>query len=195
VVMTGAKAAGLVGTGTPGAVRAEWIDNSPRGDGRIRITGGQIAALLSGQPLASAAPAEPERRAGVHRYFGPGDCVSNARLAFGEKATVEVDSFFQNCTLNLGDDTELVVGKEGVLADCTIIGGGRITLHGQFFEGNSPGIVGPSDVVVTETGALVASVQQGRQGTRFSFLRGSRLRIKISGAQGDKPISVGEGQR
>jgi hypothetical protein len=183
VTFNGAKVAGLVGTGGPlGAVKAEWLDVSPKGDARARVTGAQIAALLSG---LAAAEAEPDRRSPLHRYFGRGDSLSNAKLSFGAKATVEVDSFFQNCTLNLGEDTELVVGKDGVLADCTIIGGGRITVHGQFFEGAAPGIIGPSDVVVSETGALVASVRQSPRGTRFSFTRGSRLRVKIATAQSE----------
>ena len=53
-----------------------------------------------------------------------------------------------------------MVGETGVLADCKIAGGGDVTVHGQFFERESPGIVGPRELVVSAKGALVASVQQ-----------------------------------
>ena len=66
-----------------------------------------------------------------------------------------------------------------MLADCNIAGGGSITVHGQFFERESPGIVGPRELVVSSKGALVASVQQSAELTRFAFERGSRLRVKI----------------
>jgi len=52
-------------------------------------------------------------------------------------------------------------------------------VHGHFFEKESPGIVGPREVVVSSKGALVASVQQCTELTRFAFERGSRLRVKI----------------
>jgi hypothetical protein len=98
---------------------------------------------------------------------------------------VEIDSLFQDCTLNIGEGTELVVGREGVLADCTIIGAGRITVHGHFFEGGNPGIVGPTDLVVSESGVVVSQVRQSTPGTRFAFKRGSRLRVKIVKQGGD----------
>jgi len=94
-------------------------------------------------------------------------------------ARVEIDSLFQNCAINLGDGTELVVGESGVLADCQIFGGGSVTVHGHFFERESPGIVGPRELVVSGKGALVASVQQSPELTKFAFERGSRLRVKI----------------
>ena len=136
-----------------------------------------MAALISGiQPAPVAAvPAGGSDR----RYFGRGDVVRGATLSFGAKAVVEIDSLIQDCTLNLGEGTELVVGREGVLADCSIIGAGRITVHGHFFEGGSPGIVGPTDLVVSASGVVASSVRQSAPGTRFSFQRGSRLRVKI----------------
>ena len=54
-----------------------------------------------------------------------------------------------------------------------------MTVHGHFFERESPGIVGPREVMVSSKGALVASVQQAAALTRFGFERGSRLRVKI----------------
>ena len=54
-----------------------------------------------------------------------------------------------------------------------------ITVHGQFFEHESPGIVGPRELLVSKGGALVASVKQNEALTRFAFERGSRLRVKI----------------
>ena len=56
---------------------------------------------------------------------------------------------------------------------------GSVTVHGHFFERESPGIVGAREVTVSSNGALVASVQQAAALTRFAFERGSRLRVKI----------------
>ena len=52
-------------------------------------------------------------------------------------------------------------------------------MHGHFFERESPGIVGARQVMVSANGALVASVKQHAELTRFAFERGSRLRVKI----------------
>jgi len=173
--LTGAKVAGLVGTGTPlGEVLVSWLDTSEAGDGSGRITNGEIPGLLSGLRAPPVAATEQSRR-----YFGHGDVLKNATLDFDAGARVEIDSLFENCAINLGDGTELVVGAGGVLADCNISGAGSITVHGQFFERQSPGIVGPRELVVSNGGAIVASVRQHAALTRFAFERGSRLRVKI----------------
>jgi hypothetical protein len=77
-----------------------------------------------------------------------------------------------------------VLGKDGVLADCTIAGAGKITIHGKFFERESPGIVGPQELTVSRDGALVASVEQHQASTRFAFEKGCRLRVKVIRAAG-----------
>src|SRR5262249_17108351 len=121
------------------------------------------------------------------RYFGRGDVLRNATLTFDSDARVEIDSLFENCTIQLGEGTELVVGAAGVLADCNIAGGGSITINGQFFERQSPGSVGPRELSVSREGALVASVEQNPETTRFRFERGSRLRVKIGKGKNGKP--------
>jgi len=173
--LTGAKVAGLIGTGHPlGELLVAWLDTSEAGDGSGRITNGEIPGLLSGLrgPAEATAPA-------ARRYFGQGDVLKNATLDFEAGARVQIDSLFEKCIINLGTGTELVVGEAGVLADCTISGAGSITINGQFFERQSPGIVGPRELVVTKTGAVVASVVQNEALTRFAFERESRLRLKI----------------
>ena len=138
-------------------------------------------------PWASSADDVPARR-----YFGRGDVLRNASLAFDAGAHVEIDSLFENCTITLGEGTHLVVGDRGVLADCNIAGAGSITVNGQFFEAKSPGIVGPRELVVSQGGALVASVQQVPTVTRFRFERGSRLRVKIvNGSKNDGSAQKG----
>jgi hypothetical protein len=124
----------------------------------------------------------------ARRYFGHGDVLRNASLEFEPGARVEVDSLFENCSINLGDGTELVVGSQGVLADCKIAGAGSITVHGHFFERESPGIVGPRELVVSREGAVVASVEQSAALTRFAFERGSRLRVKIVKGKGNDSV-------
>ena len=152
------------------------MDTSTGGDGGKRVSNGEIGALLGG----SAAAAEKRGRPPAgHRYFGKGDVLRNASLAFERGANIEIDSFFQNCSITLGEGTQLVLGKDGVLADCTISGGGKIVIHGQFFERESPGIIGPSELSVSSDGALVAAVAQNEALTRFAFEKGCKLRVKI----------------
>lgn len=190
--LTGAKAAGLVGTGGPlGSVEAIWLDLSPAGDGSQRIENGVIPSVLTVGAVARAAPAKEEGR---RRYFGHGDVLRNATLQFDAGAHIEIDSLFQNCTINIGDATELVIGPSGVLADCEIIGAGQITVHGKFFEKQSPGIVGPRQLHVSARGALVSAVSQNAEQTRFAFDTGCQLRMRIV-PPGAKPTDKNEGKR
>ena len=112
--------------------------------------------------------------------------LRNANLEFGEKAYVEIESRFEQCSIALGEGAELVVGQNGVLVDCQITGGGNITIHGQFFEGASPGIVGPKQLVVSQHGAVVGVVQQPPDSTHFAFEPGCKLRMRILHANGGK---------
>ena len=165
----------MIGTGAPLVdVMVAWLDTSTAGDGTGRITNGEIPLLLTG-----LRPTEERTAPASRRYFGRGDALRNATLDFEPGARVEIDSLFENCIINLGEGTELVVGEAGVLADCKIAGDGSVTVHGHFFERESPGIVGAREVMVSANGALVASVKQHSELTRFAFERGSRLRVKI----------------
>jgi hypothetical protein len=76
------------------------------------------------------------------------------------------------------------VGRSGILSHCEIAGGGDITVHGQFFERTSPGILGARVLRVTSRGSMVASVEQTEAPTQFAFERGCRLRVKILKASG-----------
>jgi hypothetical protein len=113
------------------------------------------------------------------RYFGRGDVLRNATLAFDAGAQVEIDGLFQNCTINVGHETELVIGPSGVLADCEIVGAGCITVHGKFFERAAPGIVGPRKLMVSARGAVVSAIAQSGEPTGFVFESGCQLRVKI----------------
>ena len=66
-----------------------------------------------------------------------------------------------------------------MLAECIIRGAGRIVVHGKFYEAASPGIIGPTELVVSSGGVVVAAVQQDASLARFAFERGSRLRMKV----------------
>jgi hypothetical protein len=176
--LTGAKAAGLVGTGSaPSAVDVTWLDLSPAGDGSGRVENGVIPTVLTLGATATAKPAADPRR----RYFGRGDVLRNAVLQFDPGAHVEIDSLFQNCTINIGEQTELVIGSSGVLADCEINGAGSVTVHGKFFERQAPGIIGPRVVAVSSKGSLVCAVAKNAESTRFAFENGCQLRVKIVG--------------
>jgi uncharacterized protein YjbI with pentapeptide repeats len=182
--LTGAKAAGLVGTGSapPPAVEVTWLDLSPAGDGSNRVENGVIPSVLALGAIAMLKPPSDGRR----RYFGRGDVLRNAVLHFDPGAHVEIDSLFQNCTINIGEQTELIIGASGVLADCEIVGAGSVTVHGKFFERQAPGIVGPRQVSVSAKGALVSAVAKHTESTRFAFENGCQLRVKILGPKSEK---------
>jgi len=172
--LTGAKVAGLVGTGMPlGTIDVSWLDLSPAGDGTQRVENGVIPSVLT---VGAVSLANDDAR---RRYFGRGDVLRNATLQFDGGARVEIDSLFQNCTINIGVDTELVIGPSGVLADCEIVGAGCITVHGKFFEKASPGIVGARKLMVSSRGAVVSTVAQSGEPTGFAFQSGCQLRVKI----------------
>jgi len=171
--LTGAKIGGMVGTGMPvEEVEAAWLDTSLAGDGSQRVSNGEIPDLLF---HGSAQRGASTRK----RYFGAGDVIRNATLEFAEDAKVEIESRFEHCSIRIGRNTELVVGEAGVLDSCQIAGAGSIAIHGRFFESDSPGIVGPRELIVSARGAVVAAVQQGSEPTLFAFERGCRLRLKI----------------
>jgi hypothetical protein len=157
-------------------LRADWVDGSPDGNGRNRVTGADvIVATLMGKVTQPTA---------TKRYFGKGDVLRNASLQFDEGASVEIESLFEQCSIALGQGTELVIGTEGTLSGCQITGAGNITIHGKFFERASPGIAGASQLIVTSGGALVGAVEQPESATRFAFEPGCKLRMKITSKNG-----------
>ncbi len=179
-MLTGARIAGIVTKDAAlGTIAMDWADVSPDDDGSKRVQGEAALAALAGKTAE-----ETGGRGKNVRYFGAGDVLRFAALEFDAGAAVEIESRFEQCSIAIGEGTELIVGSEGVLAGCSIKGGGHITIHGQFFEGDKgPGIVGPRQVVVTQGGVLVGSVAQGDEPTTFGFEPGSRLRMKITRGQ------------
>ena len=137
--------------------------------------------MKSSNGLPGAATARPTNGSagGNARYFGRGDVLKGATLRLEAGARVEVESLFEQCTIELGEGTELVVGSGGVLSDCTVVGHGSILIAGKFYERKSPGIVGCTQLVVSTGGCLVAEVEQAVEATRFAFEPGSNLRVKI----------------
>jgi hypothetical protein len=183
IKLTGARVYGVVGTGQPvQGVQADWVDNSVEGNGATRVTGAEIEALLSGKAAAPAVKA---------RYFGRGDVLRNAHLEFDAGAAVEIESLFEHCTIALGQATELVIGKSGVLSGCQIRGAGRITIHGKFLERESPSIVGATHLVVSAGGSMVGAVEQPPEATRFAFEPGCALRVKIQQTKKDVTPKAG----
>ncbi|HKQ71477.1 MAG TPA: pentapeptide repeat-containing protein, partial [Polyangiaceae bacterium] len=185
--LTGARVAGVISAGaTLAGLQADWLDASAEGDGSRRVPRDKVIAVLGRE-----GPLEPTEGAANRRYFGRGDVLRNATLEFDSGAFVEIESLFEQCSISLGQGTELVVGRGGVLSDCQIKGGGNITINGHFFERQSPGIIGAEQVVVSEGGALVGAVEQAAHSTRFAFEPGCKLRMKILQAK----KTNGEGRR
>lgn len=142
------------------------------------FTGANLNGVKTSNGLPGAA--KPTNGAAANaRYFGRGDVLKGATLRLEAGARVEVESLFEQCTIELGEGTELVVGSGGVLSDCTVVGHGSIMIAGKFYERKSPGIVGPTQLVVSTGGCLVAEVEQAAEATRFAFEPGSNLRVKI----------------
>jgi uncharacterized protein YjbI with pentapeptide repeats len=152
------------------SVILDFVDASPHGDGSVRLEGPRALAFLSGR--------EDEKEPSS-RYFGKGDVLRDAILEFGKNSIIHIDSRFENCSIALGDGAELTIGEPGVLKNCEIVGRGKITVHGRFFERKSPGIVGAERVVVSSKGSLVGGIEQAAEATVFAFEPGSRLRVKI----------------
>ena len=169
--LTGAKLFGAACSAAKwGPTVADWIDTSQNGDGTKTARDKAVADFLSGKlPQQSAAT----------RYFGKGDVLRDASLEFGEGSSVEIDSRFENCSITLAQGTDLIVGEAGVLSSCRIVGGGDVTIHGQFFERESPGIRGPRTLRVSASGALVGAIEQAPESTQFAFQPGCKLRVKI----------------
>lgn len=153
-------------------VRAERIDVSDAGDGSALREGDHAIAFLRGEEPSSAALA-------TTRYFGKGDVLRDATLEFGKNSVIRIDSRFQNCSIRLSEGAELTIGEEGVLKDCSIVGAGKIIVHGRFFERTSPGIAGARSVVVSSRGGIVSGIEQAPGATVFAFEPGCRLRVKI----------------
>jgi hypothetical protein len=147
---------------------ADWIDLSVNADGTQRV-----ALLDFGKRVLPTVGGGGERR-----YFGAGDVLRNAELEFDDGAYVEIQSRFERCNIRLGKGAELIVGAQGRLEDCTIVGG-RLKVHGKFLEKRSPGLIGTSQLIVSEQGAVAATLQQPTEFTQFAFERGCRLRVHI----------------
>jgi uncharacterized protein YjbI with pentapeptide repeats len=171
--LTGAKVAGLVGTGMPiRDLRVLWVDTSRSGDRSERLSNGRIPAILTG--------IEPKVEVPRHdRYLGRHDVVRDASFRFAAGARVVVDGILERCSVELGEGAELVIGRTGVLADCSVEGPGHLVVHGSFFERSSPGLRGLERITVSEGGALGSSVAQAASPTSFAFERGCRLRMQI----------------
>jgi hypothetical protein len=149
-------------------VEAEWLDMTAEGDGSKRT------ALADFGKLGQAPAADGK----VRRFFGAGDVLRNAELEFDDGAHVEIQSRFERCNIRLGKDAELIVGAQGRLEDCTIVGG-RLRVLGKFLEKRSPGLIDTSQLFVSEHGAVAATLKQPAGSTQFAFERGCRLRVHI----------------
>jgi uncharacterized protein YjbI with pentapeptide repeats len=163
----GASFANAKTTGTA----VDWLDASAAGDGSLRVEGDRALAFLRGEGI----------RADLNttRYFGKGDVLRDAMLEFGDNSMIHIDSRFESCSIALGEGAELTIGESGVLKNCSIVGKGKVIVHGRFFERQSPGIVGVRSLFVSARGGIVGGVEQVSDGTHFAFEPGCRLRMKI----------------
>ncbi len=183
VVLTGAKVHGIELAKLPSSVVVEWADGSPNGDGSTLLDARQVRRLVADEPVAGPLPTQ--------RFLGEGDVLRHAELDFAESAAVHIESELVGCTIRLSPDAELVLGEHGIMRDCTVVGG-RLTIHGRFFEGGRTGLRDPRSVVVSRTGVLATRILQVPQSTQFAFERGCRLRLDISGAD---PLEHNPGKR
>jgi hypothetical protein len=183
--LTGARVHGVIGTGQPiGEMRADWVDCSANASGAERVAGvTAVTSLLSGRA--------PQKAPTGQRFFGQGDVLRNASLEFGSGASVLIESLFEQCTVVVGEGTELVIGKAGTLSRCQIAGPAKLTIHGKFVERESPGIAGVKELIVTSSGSLVGGVEQPPEHTRFAFEPGCMLRTRIRHANGQQASKGG----
>ncbi len=182
--LNGAKLAGMVASPSQFAsALVDWIDVAADGAEQQRVRGADIAIYLqnaaTGRMLGTAVSSATATD-GNRRYFGQGDSLGNAQLEFGEGSMVECESHFQKCDITLKAGARFIVGEHGVLDGCSIRGAGDILVRGRVMTNESgPTLVGLRKVVVSETGSLVATIQQPPEQTRFGLERGCYLRLKI----------------
>lgn len=160
-------------------VVADWVDFSAEANGLMKVRGFELVDYFRSlkEGFLGILPSNPDQ---ARRYYGPGDVMRNATLAFVEDSQIEIESYLENCTITLGRGTRLAIGPEGVLSGCQVIGEGEIVIHGKFYEnGTSPGIVGPSGLFVGKTGTIMGMVQQSSALTHFAFEPGCALSLKI----------------
>jgi hypothetical protein len=171
-VMHGAKVGGATFAAAQATgVLADWIDASVAGDGSMRLEKERAHGFLAGMPVRD--------ETSNTRYFGRGDVLRDATLEFGAGSVIHIDSRFDNCTITLREGAELTIGEAGVLKNCSIVGQGKLVVHGRFFERQSPGIAGVNSLYVSSRGGIVGGVEQAASGTSFAFEPGCRLRMKI----------------
>jgi uncharacterized protein YjbI with pentapeptide repeats len=184
MLLTGSKLYGLEATPEQlSEVLADWVDFSADGNGLTKVNGAGLADSyrrlrdgLSGMPATVAW--------GARRYFGQGDILRNATLEFDKEAEIEIESYFENCSILLGPGARLTIGPAGVLAGCQIVGEGEIVILGKFYEkDHRPGIIGPLRLFVAETGTAVTMVQQPMTLTQFGFEHGCALSLTIRKSQ------------
>jgi len=180
--MTGTKLAGAdLLPDQLGGIVADWVDFSTHSD-ELRIEGSVAREFVERMRSAAFSPisAAVSSSGQPKRFFGKGDVLRHAALEFDEDSVVEVESRLEQCSIALKDGARLVIGPNGVLEGCRIVGAGQVVVHGSFTEkGDSPGIVGPMSVVVGKTGIVSGTVKQAAQRTQFGFERGAVLRLKI----------------
>ncbi len=155
---------------------------------RSAMKAGRRSALRAGRGVS------PESWSRVsHESWSPVSPESWSRVSHESWSPVShgIESLFEHCTIALGEGTEFVIGRGGVLSGCQIRGAGRITIHGKFVEQETPGIVGVTQLVVSAAGSLVGAVEQPPEQTRFAFEPGCMLRVKIQQSKKERSAKTG----
>jgi len=158
---------------------ADWVDFSAESDNasKVGITNLSDDYRRYKDGLLGLSDSAPNA---IRRFLGHGDIICNADFEFSKGSQVEIESHLRDCTIALDRGTRLVIGQEGVLIGCQVVGEGEIIIHGKFYEnGISPGIVGPSRMFVSRTGTVISEVKQLQILTKFVFENGCKLSLKI----------------
>jgi uncharacterized protein YjbI with pentapeptide repeats len=155
-------------------LRVDSLDVGQGADGQRMLSGVDATTFLTG--------AAPEPAVATRRYFGRGDVLRNATLEFNAGSIVVIESRFENCSITLGDATELTIGQPGLLVGCRVRGPGVIVVQGGIYETDHPAVAGAAKIIVREGGVLSGTVEQHAQKTIFGLERGCRLRVSITHA-------------
>lgn len=153
--------------------------NGNAAGGELGVESGAASAPVA---LVAAAPAVAVVLEPGARYFGRGDVLRNAELAFAPGAVVTVEGTFDRCHLHLGEGTRLEVGRSGSLLACKILGAGHVTVLGRLANDGGDGAETTARVLRVAAGGFAAGrVRQPDGGTRFGFEPGCVLRLEIDG--------------
>jgi len=165
---TGAKVAHMIGSGAPASdLDVGWVDASPT------ATGSDGSTPTRRSRSSSAGSLRVRRRASAisaPATFSAARRSSSAKARASRSRAASRAARSPSARAASWSSERRACWRAG-----RILGAGDITIHGTFLEAESPGIVGPRQLVVSAGGAVKSAVEQMKGLTRFAFEPGCKF--------------------